>query len=309
MSTEVVTLDLHFQGIPHVIASYLIRHSKGAVIIESGPGSTIDGLKSALKHHDLTVDDMTDVLLTHIHLDHAGAAGWLARHGNRGQGARIYVHPNGAPHLINPEKLLASATRIYGPLMDQLWGEFLSVPEDRLMVLKDQQEINLEGSHFCPIDTPGHADHHFAYLFEDTLFTGDVGAIRLPGLPHVRVPMPPPEFHLEKWRASVKKLQSVPAKRVAPTHFGIHDEAAAHFTTLLRELDEIETFMQDLLPSDPSINVISERLMQWTEQRSMQQGIPREMWPSYEAVSPAWMSATGMQRYWRKYRVGESASQ
>jgi glyoxylase-like metal-dependent hydrolase (beta-lactamase superfamily II) len=302
--TEIYTLDLHFQGIPHVIASYLIKHATGAVIVESGPGSTIDGLKAALKQQDLTVDDVTDVLLTHIHLDHAGAAGWLAR-----QGARIHVHPNGAPHLINPEKLLASATRIYGPLMDQLWGEFLPVPEDRLVVLKDQQDIIIEGLRFCPIDTPGHADHHFAYLFEDTLFTGDVGAIRLPGLPHVRVPMPPPEFHLEKWRDSVKRLRGVRAQRVAPTHFGIHADAAAHFATLLRELDEVEGFMQDLLPSDPPINVISDRLMQWTEEQAMRHSIPREMWPSYEAVSPAWMSATGMQRYWRKYRISESANQ
>ena len=302
--TEVYTLDLNFQGIPHVIASYLLKHAKGAVLIESGPGSTLEGLKAALKEHDLTVDDVTAVLLTHIHLDHAGAAGWLAQ-----RGARIYVHPNGAPHLLNPEKLLASATRIYGPLMNQLWGEFLPVPEDQLTVLSDQQEINIEGLHLCALDTPGHADHHFAYVFEDILFTGDVGAIRLPGLPQVRIPMPPPEFHLEKWRASVRKLQSIPAKRFAPTHFGIHRDAAAHFAALRRELDAVEGFMQDLLPSDPPISVISDRFMQWTEQRARQQDIPRETWPSYEAVSPSWMSATGMQRYWRKYRTSESSNQ
>jgi glyoxylase-like metal-dependent hydrolase (beta-lactamase superfamily II) len=296
--TEVYTLDLNFQGIPHVIASYMIRHPHGAVLIESGPGSTIEGLKTALKPFDLTVDDITDVLLTHIHLDHAGASGWLAR-----QGARIYVHPNGAGHMLNPEKLLNSATRIYGGMMDQLWGEFLPVPEDQLIVLKDQQEINLEGLHFCALDTPGHADHHYAYLFEDTLFTGDVGGIRLPGPPHLRVPMPPPEFHLEKWRESLKRLQLTKPKRIAPTHFGIYDDVDWHLAALKRSLEEVEAFMLEVMPSDPPINVISDRFMQWTAERSVQQGVPGEALPPYEAANPSWMSATGMQRYWKKYRV------
>src|SRR5512138_996975 len=142
--TEVHTLDLSFLGIPHVIASYLFKHSQGAILIESGPGSTLEGLRTALAAHDLTVHDITDVLLTHIHLDHAGAAGWLARHGNGGRGARIYVHPNGAPHLLNPEKLLNSAQRIYGDMRDTLWGESLAVPEDRLIVLQDQQEVVID---------------------------------------------------------------------------------------------------------------------------------------------------------------------
>ena len=269
--TEVHTLDLNFLGIPHVIASYLIKHSLGAVIIESGPGSTLDGLRAALAAHDLTVHDVTDVLLTHIHLDHAGAAGWLARHGNGGQGARVYVHPNGAPHLLNPEKLINSATRIYGEMMDTLWGEFLAVPEDRLIVLQDQQEVVIDKLRFCALDTPGHAEHHFAYLFEDICFTGDVGGVRLPGPPHLRVPMPPPEFHLEKWRASVNRLQSTGCQRVAPTHFGIYDDAAQHWEMLQRGLDEVEEFMQAVLPTDPPVEVINDRFTEWTADRSKQQ--------------------------------------
>ncbi len=298
MPTGVFTLDLNFQGIPHVIASYLIKHSQGAVIVESGPGSTIEGLKAALQPHDLTVNDITDVILTHIHLDHAGAAGWLAR-----QGARIYVHPNGAPHMLDPEKLLNSATRIYGPLMDQLWGEFLPVPEDHLVVVQDQQEIVIGNLRFCALDTPGHADHHFAYLFEDICFTGDVGGIRLPGPPHLRVPMPPPEFHLEKWRDSLQKLRSIRFKRIAPTHFGIYENVDWHLDALKRGLDEVEAFMLEVLPSDPPINVISDRFMQWTEERSLREGLPRGVLSPYEAANPSWMSAAGMQRYWRKYRT------
>jgi len=302
--TTIHTLDLNFLGIPHVIGSYLIKHSTGAVIIESGPGSTIEGLRVGLDAHDLTVDDITDVLLTHIHLDHAGAAGWLARNANRGQGATIYVHPNGAPHLLNPEKLLNSATRIYGEMMDTLWGEFLAVPEDRLIVLRDQQEVIIDDLHFCALDTPGHADHHFAYLFEDFCFTGDVGGIRLPGPPHLRVPMPPPEFHLEKWRASVSKLQETGCRRVAPTHFGIYDDVEHHWEMLKRGLDEVEEFMQAVLPTDPLIEVINDRFTEWTADRSKQQGLAEDEFAPYEAANPSWMSATGMQRYWRKYRAG-----
>jgi glyoxylase-like metal-dependent hydrolase (beta-lactamase superfamily II) len=304
--TEIHTLDLNFVGIPHVIASYLIKHGQGAVIVESGPGSTIEGLRAALAAHDLTVPDVTDVLLTHIHLDHAGAAGWLARHANHGQGARIYVHPNGAPHLLNPEKLINSATRIYGDMMDTLWGEFLAVPEDRLIVPQDQQEIVLDGLHFCPLDTPGHAEHHFAYLFEATCFTGDVGGVRLPGPAHLRVPMPPPEFHLEKWRASVDKLQATGCRRVAPTHFGIYEDAERHWEMLQRGLDEVEAFMQKVLPSDPAVEVINDRFTEWTADRSKQQGLTEDEFAPYEAANPSWMSATGMQRYWRKYRVSEA---
>jgi glyoxylase-like metal-dependent hydrolase (beta-lactamase superfamily II) len=303
--TTIHTLDLNFLGIPHVIASYLIKHSTGAAIIESGPGSTLDGLRAALAEHDLTVHDVTDVLLTHIHLDHAGAAGWLARHGNGGQGARIYVHPNGAPHLLNPEKLLNSATRIYGDMMDTLWGEFLAVPEDHLIVLQDQQEVVIDNLHVCVLDTPGHADHHFAYLFEDICFTGDVGGIRLPGPPHLRVPMPPPEFHLEKWRASLQKLWSINCKRVAPTHFGIYEDAESHWEMLKRGLDEVEEFMQHVLPSDPPVEVINDRFTEWTADRSRQQGLTEDEFAPYEAANPSWMSAAGMQRYWRKYRASE----
>ena len=137
--TDVITLDLNFQGKTQTIASYLIRHSSGVVLIESGPGSSITGLRTGLAANGLTVSDVTHVLLTHIHLDHAGAAGWLAR-----QGAQIYVHPVGAPHMLNPEKLLASAGRIYGDQMEKLWGEFLPVPKERLIIARAVSGIHIQ---------------------------------------------------------------------------------------------------------------------------------------------------------------------
>ena len=136
--TIVHTLDLNFQGQPLAIASYMLEHSGGVVLVESGPGSTLEGLRAALRGYGYTLQDITHVLLTHIHLDHAGAAGYLAR-----QGAQIFVHPVGAPHLLDPGKLIASASRIYGDLMQTLWGEILPVPAEKLTVLNDNDELEV----------------------------------------------------------------------------------------------------------------------------------------------------------------------
>lgn len=294
------TLDLNFMGVPGTIASYLIPHAHGAVLVESGPGSTIPALEDRLAAHHLSVKDITDVLLTHIHLDHAGAAGWLAR-----QGAHIHVHPVGAPHLLDPEKLLASAARIYGDQMDTMWGEFLSVPEERLSVLQDGEEIEIEGLHFHPIDTPGHAEHHFAYLFGDVCFTGDIGGVRLAGPRHVRLPMPPPEFHLEKWRESLKKLSQEDFSRIVPTHFGIFPDPDWHLSALARALNEIESWMEATLPSDQAFEELNEEFLDWTRRRSLDEGLEPELIEAYETANPSWMSTYGIKRYWQKYRNGK----
>jgi glyoxylase-like metal-dependent hydrolase (beta-lactamase superfamily II) len=292
------TLDLNFQGMRNVIASYAIPHSKGVVLIDSGPGSTTDALTAALRQNGFRPEDVTDVLLTHIHLDHAGAAGWLARHG-----ARIHCHPRGAPHLVDPQKLINSARRIYGDMMDPLWGEFLPVPIERLFILNDRQRIEIEGLHFLALDTPGHADHHIAYLCEEICFSGDVGGVRLPGSAHVRVPMPPPEFHLEKWRASLSKLRKESFACIAPTHFGIFDDAPAHLSLLERGLDEVEEFLTELMPRDPSVDEINKRFLEWSAKRAKADGLSDSEIAAYELANPSWMSGAGMQRYWRKYRT------
>lgn len=296
---SVQTIDLNFLGIPGVIAVYLIPHAHGAVMVECGPGSTIPALQAGLRAHGLTEADITDVLLTHIHLDHGGAAGWMAR-----QGARIHVHPVGAPHLVNPDKLLASAARIYGEMMQTLWGEFLPVPEDRLSIVQDDDLIEIDGLQFRAIDTPGHANHHYAYLFEDLLFSGDAGGVRLPGPRHLRLPMPPPEFHLEKWRASVVRLGSVPFSRIAPTHFGIFSDPGWHLSALANVLNEVEGWMQSVMPANPSPGSLNEQFLEWTRQRSLDEGVGENLLPAYEAANPSWMSSQGIQRYWTKHRAG-----
>ncbi len=295
------TLDLNFLGLPGTIAAYLVPHKGGAILIESGPGSTIPGLEKALSAHHFKINDISDVFLTHIHLDHAGAAGWLAR-----QGARIHVHPVGAPHLLNPDKLLASAERIYRDQMQTLWGEFLPVPENKLNTLEDQAEINFDGFSIRAIDTPGHANHHYAYILGDTCFSGDIGGVRMQGLKHLRIPMPPPEFHLETWRESIDKLLKEHHRgafqRIAPTHFGLFDDPDWHLTAVLKSLQEIEAWLLHTMPSQPSLEEINQRFLQWTANISAEQGLSQDHIQAYEAANPSWMSAAGMQRYWRKHR-------
>ncbi|NPA06087.1 MAG: MBL fold metallo-hydrolase [Chloroflexi bacterium] len=295
------TVDLHFLGVPQTIAVYLIPHPDGVLLIESGPGSTVDALEQGLAARGYNLTDVTDVLLTHIHLDHAGAAGYLARHG-----ARVHVHPVGAPHMRAPERLLASARRIYGEAMDRLWGAFLPVPDEQLHVPRDEEPIIIGPHTFIPLDTPGHARHHYAYYWEQArvLFTGDIGGVRLPGVRHIRLPMPPPEFHLEQWRASLARLRQVPAQTVVPTHFGPFTDVDWHLAELERLLDEVEAFLERVMPQEPDEATLRALLEEWVAEHNRRDGVSPELHQKYETANPTWMSAAGLLRYWRKFRQG-----
>ena len=296
-SARVITLDLNFQGRPHAIASYLIQHADGVVLVESGPGSTLPALRSALEYQGFSPRHVTHVLLTHIHLDHAGAAGWLAL-----QGARIYVHPVGAPHMLNPERLLASAARIYGNRMESLWGEFLPVPEGQLFVPKDGEEIDIGALKFVPINTPGHAEHHYAYLLEDICFSGDVGGVRIPGHQYLRVPMPPPELHLERWRESIARLRQEKFNHIAPTHFGVYSDVTWHLNEVENGLDNASRWLEEIMPSAPSIEEMRQRYTDWVMKEGERVGLDEEIVQAYELANPLGMSADGLLRYWKKVR-------
>lgn len=297
---KVHILDLNFLGIQSVIAAYLIPHQHGAVLIECGPGSTLPALGAGLNSLGYAFSDISDVLLTHIHLDHAGASGWLAN-----QGARIHVHPVGAPHLRNPQKLLDSARRIYGEQMDRLWGEFFAVPEDKLVVHQDQESIELEGLVFRALDTPGHANHHFVYIFEGKCFSGDIGGIRMPGSKLLRLPMPPPEFHLERWRHSLQILAGEELTAIVPTHFGFHSDPDWHLAALKASLDEVETWMETFMPKGLPTEELNAEFIKWEKQQTLGKDIDPEVLDIYETANPSWISTLGIHRYWRKYKQGQ----
>ncbi len=294
---NVILLDLNFLGRSQAIASYLIPYGDGAILIESGPGSTLGTLETRLAEHGLGLNDVTHVLLTHIHLDHAGAAGALARHG-----AHIYVHPVGAPHMIRPEKLLASAARIYGDQMQTLWGEFLPVPPEQIVIPQDGEAFTIGNLEFVPLSTPGHAEHHFVYLFEDVCFSGDIGGVRIFPHRYIRLPMPPPEFHLEKWRESVTRLRRVSFRRIAPTHFGIFEDVEWHLQALEESLNAVERWLEGVMPSDPPIEALREQFTAWMSEQERALGLTADVVNTYQIANPPGMSADGLQRYWKKYR-------
>lgn len=298
--TRIETLDTRHEGKSGIVAVYVIRHAHGALLIDCGPGSTVPTIVQALQARGLTVRHITDVVLTHIHLDHGGAAGWWAQ-----QGARVHVHPVGAPHLLNPEKLLASAQRIYGADMQRLWGDFLAVPEAQLIVLHDNETFTIGEHTFTALETTGHAEHHFAYRFEDTLFTGDVGGVRVNGLNHVRLPTPPPEIHLDKWRVSIQRLRDANAKQLAPTHYGLYDDVPWHLDALERALDAVEQWAETEMQTEPAQEQFRTDFAAFLDTRARADGYDPLQAAAYGDAMGAVMTADGVYRYWKKYRMSQ----
>ncbi|TNE47763.1 MAG: MBL fold metallo-hydrolase [Deltaproteobacteria bacterium] len=295
MSVEV--LDLHFLEQPSLIASFLVRRGSEVALVESGPGSTLPHLTKALAVHGLSPSDVTHLFLTHIHLDHAGGAGWLAQ-----QGATIYVHERGARHLINPERLLASATRVYGEdKMSVLWGDMLPVPEDKLVVLYNGDTVEAAGRTWTAIDTPGHAYHHLAYLTDEgDCFTGDVGGCGLPGYDHIRVPTPPPDFDLDAWRQSIARLQEHQPKRLFLTHFGERENASSHLERLRVNLDVLTEWMQEQWSLERSREEMIAGYWDWIAEQAKVDQVDEDGIHQYQFVAGATGCVDGYRRYFKK---------
>ncbi|MCC6191082.1 MAG: MBL fold metallo-hydrolase [Anaerolineales bacterium] len=289
------TLDLHFLGAPRAIAAFLVRGPAGPVLIETGPGSTLPALLAGLAQRGVAPEQVQDVLVTHIHLDHAGAAGWWAR-----QGARIHVHAIGAPHLADPSRLLLSARRIYGDQMDALWGDVLPAPVERLRPTTDGAVIEAGGLRFVAHDTPGHARHHLVYQLDDVAFVGDLGGVRRRGRPLVRLPTPPPEFDLPAWSASVARMRALSFRRIYLTHFDAVAEAAAHWDVVTELLPQYVGLVKTALEAGQDRDAILAEMTAWEGRRLAADGIPPGEWPVYASLGPAGMSVDGLLRYWQK---------
>lgn len=213
-----VIIDTKMHGREGITACFLYPEER--TLVETGPKTSLVHVLKGLE--DAGVDSLDKIVVTHIHLDHAGAAGTLC---NRFPDARVYVHEVGAPHLIDPSKLWSSASRIYGDKMEQLWGGIDPIDEDRVIALSDKDEVDLGSRTLTAIDTPGHAYHHHAFVDSVTgiMFTGDALGVRLPDIGLVRPATPPPEFHLEKAVASIEHIRSLDPSAVWLTHFGPQD--------------------------------------------------------------------------------------
>ncbi len=232
-----VTRIDHGWGGPGFIASYLLADGDDLALVEAGPASTLDTLLAGIRAAGHDPARLTHVLLTHVHLDHAAGAGQLAR---IAPDATVHVHPLGEPHIVDPSRLLASAGRLYGDRMQEMWGTMLPVPRERIRTLADGESVHVGGRALVALDTPGHAAHHLSFHEPDAglVFTGDVGGIRLEGARHVRPPTPPPEIDTPAWLRSIDKLRAVRPRMILPTHFGGSTDVEWHLDDLAARLVE-----------------------------------------------------------------------
>src|ERR671921_2534096 len=258
---KIEAIDLDFMDTPQVVASFLLIDDDGtsAALVETGPTTCLERLTAGLKDRGVSPEDVRQVYLTHIHLDHAGASGHLA---GLLPNATFYVHEVGYPHVVDPSKLLKSATRIYGERMDELWGEARPVPENRLEGLKGGEELEAAGGVLAAHYTPGHAYHHLAYLEPGSgaLFTGDVAGIRLPGQSYIRPPTPPPEIDLEAWVRSINYMRQIAPASLWPTHYGCYEDVGRHLGELEQRLQDWLLFVEGHMDDGAGREEISDQL-------------------------------------------------
>lgn len=295
-------IDLHFQGVPRIIATAVAHGPGGVALIDPGPSSTLPMLRRELEHAGLSMADVRALVLTHIHLDHAGATGTLVR---ERPDLRVYVHEKGAPHMIDPAKLLASAARLYGDAMDRLWGEVRPVPADAMTVLKGGERISAGGRDLEVAYTPGHASHHVSYFSADSgiAFVGDTAGVRLnPGgfnLP----PTPPPDVDLDAWRESLSRIGRWNADTVFITHFGPHTPSAAHVTETADRLEWVSGLAKVSLALE---GTDEDREAWFADQirRELQRRTSNADAKAYEIAGRFDLNWRGLARYWRKRGLG-----
>jgi len=272
-------IDLRFGGAPHAIGVYLVDTDDGLALFDCGPASTQPALDDGLAGCGLALTDVRHLLLSHIHLDHAGAAGSLVR---RHPGLTVWVSEIGHPHLVDPSRLERSARRLYGDMFDPLWGELLPVPEGNTRIASG----DVLGWEALP--TQGHASHHVSYFRDGTILAGDAAGVRLPGASYVLPVSPPPDVDVDAWHATVTAIRAREPDRLALIHFGIHEDVEAHLDRLETELDRWADRVGGGMQQEEFVAAARADAGAEADQ--------------YDRVAPLWQSWQGMRRYWDKRR-------
>jgi glyoxylase-like metal-dependent hydrolase (beta-lactamase superfamily II) len=271
-------LDLRHLGRERVIGAYLVQTEDGLALNDCGPTTCVPELKARLAERGLELSDVRHLLLSHIHLDHAGAAGVLVREHPE---LRVHVSEIGAPHLIDPARLEASARRLYGDEFDALWGELAPVPEENVQVV-GAQVVGLE----C-FPSPGHASHHVCYLDGDgTVYAGDAAGVRILPSSFVLPPTPPPDVDLEAWRSTLDEIERRGPERLALIHFGVAEDPQRHLAELRERLEDWSGRVRDGASEE-----------QFEALAASDLGPDRE---AYQQAMPFWQSYAGLKRYWEK---------
>ncbi len=293
MTEKIHIIDLGFLEEKETIAAFLIEASEGPILIETGPETTWQRLVAGLDDLGYRPQDIQHVLLSHIHFDHAGAAWKLAE-----AGASIYVHPKGLPHLASPQRLWDSAAQIYGKDMERLWGEMRPIAQEQLKPVDHEEALYFGDISLKALHTPGHASHHIAWQCGDAIFTGDVAGVKI-GQGPVVPPCPPPDIHIEDWKASIDLLRQQHPKRLYLTHFGIVDHPEAHLSNLQHLLETWALWMKEHFDNKSEVKEVEKKFMDYTRGQIMEQNVSPEDYQRYELANPSWMSVSGLLRYWK----------
>jgi len=296
---DISYVDLNFCGTPKAIATGVYGSDAGVVLVDPGPGSCIDTLRAMLKAQGIRVADIESILVTHIHLDHAGATGLLVEENPK---IRVFVHERGAPHMIDPSKLINSANQLWGEEgVARLWGKVLPVPQSNLQILGERNQIVAGGHTFDVRYTPGHASHHVSYFdpASGIAWVGDTAGLRFGPTVFALAPTPPPDIDLEAWRDSVKTIRAWQPETVFITHFGPHAGAAEHLDRFEAGLFEVAEMARRALARDEPEDAQYGRFKAELEQY-VRRSVSEEETRPYEYVAPLDFNWRGLVRYWRK---------
>jgi glyoxylase-like metal-dependent hydrolase (beta-lactamase superfamily II) len=271
-------VDLRFSEAQSAIGVYLLDTPDGPALFDCGPTSTLPHLESGLRERGLELTDLRHLLLSHVHLDHAGAAGTIVR---AHPGLTVWVSEVGAPHVVDPSRLERSARRLYGDLFDSLWGELAAVPEANVRIAAG----DVLG--FDAFRTPGHASHHVSYLGPDgTLLAGDAAGVRIQPARYILPVSPPPDIDVEGWHATIDEIARRAPERLALIHYGVEHDVADHLGRLGAELDRWAQRVGDGMASE-----------EFVDAARADAGEDADI---YDRVAPFWQSWHGLRRYWDK---------
>jgi glyoxylase-like metal-dependent hydrolase (beta-lactamase superfamily II) len=301
LSQHTWQISLPFQGEHHIVGSYLLSDDNETALIDPGPASTSEALLTTLREAGFLPENITHLLATHIHLDHAGSVGTLLHHMPH---ARVLVHSKGAPHLLDTSKVVASATRIYGKRMHELWGTIESVPQERLQIIEGGDILQLAGRRLEVHYTPGHAIHHVIFfdVHSGELFAGDTAGVRLQDIDYVRPPTPPPDLDLEAWSASIDKLKQLRPDVLYLGHFGPTRDPLSHLGRLREKLYTWGDFVLNAMRAGKEEEEIIKLLAASTEPELQRITNDEHALIRYEIASNYAMTVQGYMRYWRKKR-------
>jgi glyoxylase-like metal-dependent hydrolase (beta-lactamase superfamily II) len=298
IAAHTTLLDLEYLGYPRIIAACVCEGPTSIAVIDPGPERSLGTLRAKLADLAIGIKDLDAILLTHIHLDHAGATGTIVKENPKIQ---VYVHERGAVHMADPAKLLTSAQRLYGDKMDYLWGEFLAVPRENIHALAGGERLEIGGRKLEVVYTPGHASHHVSYFDQATglAFVGDTAGIRIANS-HVILPVtPPPDIDLEAWRKSWQEIRARKPERLFLTHFGPATRVEHHLGELEARLEEWGALVQESLANGRTDTENADLFERQIEAKIREKASETET-KEYVIGGALGLCWQGLARYWRK---------